>query len=413
MRIGRFGLISFLCGIGVFPLATQAQSPLTIDEAINRAFHNNPSIQAALSEPLVADAEARQAALPSNPEVSAAFRFEKGGGGEVLPRVSVSQDIWDIYLASLRKKAARSELEASKLQAASNGLKLVAEVKKAFYSLKAMEQFRAFLNESARSARAASALSAKQMEAGNINPLEHNARRLIAEEAELELIRSEAEWRQAQIRLAELMGEPQRAETIILRGAFPAPSKKVSPLETLEARALANRPDLLALRQMQTSLKESEHAAKLKTLPSLRAGFEVEKDADSTLIGPEMGLEIPLFDRSQAKRKKIRAQMKQNRYSAAGLENQIRAEVREAGVRVAEAAKIASRYREQVLPIFKETLDETGKHANFMLKGPFDLLQIKREEIRAEREYAEALRDYWIARVDLEAAIGGPEKKNE
>jgi cobalt-zinc-cadmium efflux system outer membrane protein len=42
-----------------------------------------------------------------------------------------------------------------------------------------------------------------------------------------------------------------------------------------------------------------------------------------------------------------------------------------------------------------------------MLKSPYDLLLAKQNEISAERGYIDALRDYWIARADLERAVGG------
>jgi cobalt-zinc-cadmium efflux system outer membrane protein len=44
---------------------------------------------------------------------------------------------------------------------------------------------------------------------------------------------------------------------------------------------------------------------------------------------------------------------------------------------------------------------------NAMLAGVFQLLVAKRDEIDAGRGYIEALRDYWIARCDLERAVGG------
>jgi len=41
------------------------------------------------------------------------------------------------------------------------------------------------------------------------------------------------------------------------------------------------------------------------------------------------------------------------------------------------------------------------------LKGAYDLLFAKQNEIAAERSYIEAWRDYWIARTELERAVGG------
>ena len=42
-----------------------------------------------------------------------------------------------------------------------------------------------------------------------------------------------------------------------------------------------------------------------------------------------------------------------------------------------------------------------------MLIGVYELLLAKQNQINAGREYIESLQDYWIARSDLERAVGG------
>jgi cobalt-zinc-cadmium efflux system outer membrane protein len=42
-----------------------------------------------------------------------------------------------------------------------------------------------------------------------------------------------------------------------------------------------------------------------------------------------------------------------------------------------------------------------------MLVGVYDLLQAKRLEIEAEKATIETWKDYWLARVELERALGG------
>ena len=61
-----------------------------------------------------------------------------------------------------------------------------------------------------------------------------------------------------------------------------------------------------------------------------------------------------------------------------------------------------------LLPQRQRILKETLLHYNAMQKSNFELLLAKEEEQRAAQEMIEALRDYWIARADLEKAAGGP-----
>ena len=63
--------------------------------------------------------------------------------------------------------------------------------------------------------------------------------------------------------------------------------------------------------------------------------------------------------------------------------------------------------REQVLPIQEQVVRQTQLQFNGMLVGVFQLLQAKRDEIDAAREYVLAVRDYWVGRAELERAVGG------
>jgi cobalt-zinc-cadmium efflux system outer membrane protein len=65
-------------------------------------------------------------------------------------------------------------------------------------------------------------------------------------------------------------------------------------------------------------------------------------------------------------------------------------------------------YREQVIPLREQIVASSQRHVNYMLIGVFQLLQFKQQEIAARREYIEVVRDYWIARAELEQAVGGP-----
>jgi cobalt-zinc-cadmium efflux system outer membrane protein len=52
-------------------------------------------------------------------------------------------------------------------------------------------------------------------------------------------------------------------------------------------------------------------------------------------------------------------------------------------------------------------LELTLHYYNAMFKGAFDLLLAKQAEVEAEKAHIEAWRDYWIAKAELERALGG------
>ena len=41
------------------------------------------------------------------------------------------------------------------------------------------------------------------------------------------------------------------------------------------------------------------------------------------------------------------------------------------------------------------------------LLGPYQLILAKQNEINAQSEYVESLKDYWISHADLQRALGG------
>ena len=96
---------------------------------------------------------------------------------------------------------------------------------------------------------------------------------------------------------------------------------------------------------------------------------------------------------------------RQEQYMALAIE--IRSQVRAAYTRMSAARSRAEYYHRTVLPLHAEILKHSQLQYNAMQLGVFQLLMAKQAQIDAGREYIEALREYWIARLELERAVGG------
>ncbi|MEO2088045.1 MAG: TolC family protein, partial [Gemmataceae bacterium] len=94
----------------------------------------------------------------------------------------------------------------------------------------------------------------------------------------------------------------------------------------------------------------------------------------------------------------------QDRYAALAIE--IRSEVRLAFSRMALARKKVEFYKRAVLPVQQTVTDQTQVRYNGMILGVFQLLQAKQEQIDAGRDFIQSLAEYWMARAELEKAIG-------
>ena len=137
-------------------------------------------------------------------------------------------------------------------------------------------------------------------------------------------------------------------------------------------------------------------------------GVDTEREPEGEHItGPTLDLELPIFNQGQGEIATLRARDLQARRQLEAKMIDVRSEVRAARAQVAANRELALGIRDTVLPQRRQALALTLQQYNGMLKGAYDLLTAKANEAAAERSYIEAWRDYWIARAELERAVGG------
>jgi cobalt-zinc-cadmium efflux system outer membrane protein len=125
------------------------------------------------------------------------------------------------------------------------------------------------------------------------------------------------------------------------------------------------------------------------------------------LLGPTLSLELPIFDQRQALIGRLEAQRRQaqRRLDALGLD--VRSEVRLAKARLELDRHAAEQYRSALLPLRRTVLEQSELEYNAMQMGLYELLAAKKSEIETFRAYLDCVRDYWIARAELDRALGG------
>jgi len=124
-------------------------------------------------------------------------------------------------------------------------------------------------------------------------------------------------------------------------------------------------------------------------------------------FGPSVALEIPLFDQRQAQVSKLEAYERQAENELHALAIDVRADVRSSRSRMLTARGVVEDYGKVIVPLRENVVRYSQEQYDAMLLGVYQLIQAKQSEFEAYREYIEALRDYWVARSDLERAIGG------
>jgi cobalt-zinc-cadmium efflux system outer membrane protein len=128
---------------------------------------------------------------------------------------------------------------------------------------------------------------------------------------------------------------------------------------------------------------------------------------DEFVFGPAAAIPVPIFDFGQAAhpREASRLRMLLEEYAAMAVELRSAARALEARLQATQANAVYR--REGVLPLRAAVVAEAQLNYNAMTVTPFELITAKRQQIDAAVEYVHAVRDYWIARADLEQLLDG------
>ena len=124
-------------------------------------------------------------------------------------------------------------------------------------------------------------------------------------------------------------------------------------------------------------------------------------------MGPNLSLELPLFDQRQALIARLEAQQRQSERRLTMLAVEARSDARLGRERLLTQRRIVDHYKKTLLPLRAKAVALSQRHYNGMLIGLPALLSVKREQVEAARGYIEALRGYWVERADLERVVGG------
>jgi cobalt-zinc-cadmium efflux system outer membrane protein len=382
---------------------------LTPDAAVQIALLNNRELQGTFEELSIAQADLVQAGLLKNPVFGATVRAPLDPGHVLNLEFNVVQDFVDLFYRSARKRVAASQLEAVKRRVADALMKLSRDVELAFYRAQAADQMVAMRRVVAQASEAAAELAQRQVEAGTLSDLDATNEQAVFEQVTLELERSESEALAAREQLVRLMGlwGPDVGK-LTLPVKLPEIPAADPPLERLESLAIEKRLDLAAAtRDVETLSFALALAKSTRWVPGASAGVSFERKPEGTrLVGPTGSIEVPLFDQKQATIARLEAQVRQAKLHEESLAVEIRSDVRAARARLLSARATAQRYKTRLVPLRERIVRLSEEQYHAMLVGAYQLLLAKQNEVAAYRDYIEAARDYFVARADLEAAVG-------
>ena len=385
------------------------RKPLTVDTAVQIALLNNRSLQATFEGIGLSAADLLEAATIPNPRIDLAVRFpDKPPSGTYID-YGAAIDFLSIIMIPLKKRVAKDQLEITALRVADETLELVKQVKSAFYSLQASQQllkrFKLIVDANAASLD----LAQRQHEAGNITDLALAQQQSSYSRSRLDVALTEAEIRRNREKLNLLLGLWGTDTDWQISGELPQVPSSDLPMRGLERLAISQRLDLQAdYLQVTSQVKNLGLTKSFRLVGALDFGVNSERETDSqTRTGPSFAIELPIFNQGQARIARSEAALRQAQDKFEALAIDVRSEIRQLRDELASKRAIARFYQDELLPGQRQILNESLLNYNAMEIGNFELFTTKAEEARTEREYIDAVRDYWITRAELERAVGG------
>ena len=377
---------------------------LDLPTAIERAVRQSPTLQAALAEVRVAQADARQSRLLPNPVLSVVFRYPKGGGSPVT-ETGLTADLAATLQMPRRNRAADNQLRAASAQAIAAALDVIADTEKTYHTANALRQEVALLGQDAGHVDRLLQIARHRFDAGEATRLDvatlearQSETRIDLQECRLKLVRE-------QLTLARLLGQPSRDTDLQLTTPLPVAAPTLPEADWLAA-ALHNRPEIQADRWQLAALEDGRALARLALLESTAAGLDTEREGDWS-FGPSLTVPLPLFDWGQARRAKARALAIGARHRLTQTVRRTVQEVRQAHAAQAKLAAAAALAREQLTPLQQQRVDlaravyESGQSGiTPLLLAELDLQKARLRAVQLELRAA-------VAAIELRRASGG------
>ncbi len=389
------------------------KKPLTVNSAVQIALLNSRELLATFEDVGVSAADLREAGMWKNPSIDLSVRFPDRAPKVPNWEEAAAFDLLDLLMIPLRKRVAADHLAAAQLRVADEAVRLVAEVKRAMYEVKADDAMIEHRRTVAEIGSGALDLAQRQHAAGNIADLALAQQQATYNTARLELALAEnaqREHREKLNRLLSLWGGDTAWK--VAGGLPPLPESDVA-LRGLESLAVAQRLDLGAAQMELAGVVRALGLTKTyRYIGALSFGVDTEREPDRTNVtGPRLALELPLFNQGQARIAKGEAELRRTERKLESLAIGIRADVRAQHDKLAALREAARFYQTEVVPTRRAITAGMLLQYNGMLVGNYELFATRIEQIEAEHKAIETLRDYWTARAELERTVGGKLRK--
>jgi len=382
--------------------------PLTAEDAVQLALLNNRGLRAGFQQLGISEADLVQSSRLANP------RFDlrhAGAAGQVDIEETLSFNVLSLltmpYARDIEKRRFAQTQQAVVLQI----VELAKEVRQAYFAAIGAHQSVDYLQQVNAAAQTSAELAHRMVAAGNWNSLDQAREQTFYADAVMRLTLARLAEEAARERLTRLLGLAGEGRGLQLVGRLPDLPQRIDEIPDVEHTVLEDRIDLRLMRMHIDELARSLHLTKsTRFVNVLELGATREQQGtrqDPYETGVVLTLEVPIFDSGAARVKRSEAIYAQavDRFAQAAID--ARSEVRHAYAAYHAAFELAGEQRDEVVPLRKAVAEQNLLRYNASLISIFELLGDARDQIASIDGYIQSLRDFWVAKSELDAALLG------
>jgi cobalt-zinc-cadmium efflux system outer membrane protein len=393
------------------PLPDPAEDrPLDLAELLAYAEAHAPALAVAEKRAALGDAEVEGAStlLEHNPEASVTLggrviegttRFEYGA--------ALAQRFEIAGKRGVRIEAAERAREAAGAERRLAGWELHARVHALYYELLVRDEEQLLARRVREFAESIQVITEKRISAGEESPLaEMVARAELAQALQLS-IEARRRQRDAELRLAELIGWPAHAR-LRVAGELPPPR---------QAPAMSSLLDEAGVHPERARLDASVAAAEARVVaedreawpdPQIAVGYarEAEPAAPVHVFHGTLSIPLPIWEHNQGGRARARAERELAQAERRAFETSWRTRVARAAAAVEAAAARAAVFGRDLLPALEEGLAKLRRAFELGEIGVLELAQLRERLLRTQQDALDSLAAYYAALAELEALSG-------
>ena len=404
--IKTFLVVSIGCALLLVGPPAVAVSPLqslSMDQALEAAFSNNPELAAAQWDIGIAQGDLQQAGLMPNPQVS--WEAEDTRRNSRTTTVLINQQIElggkrgaRVDVASRNQDAVGIELERKR-----NVLR--ADVIQAFSSASTAQQRVLLARQSLELAERGLRVAQGRIKSGKTSPVEGTRAEVQLSEVRLELRRAERDEASALQQLALVMGAPLPVFLVVgdSSRSMPAVPDPLLLLDRID-RTAELRLAALQIDQREASL-ELERAQRIPDLTvSVGSQYDALERERVNVVG--LSMPIPLFNRNQGNVLAAARRTDQARDLRNASELRLRTEIQTTLDQWRTANTEVASFNQTILPAAQSAVDTATRGFEMGKFNFLDVLDAQRTLISARTQYIQAITEATNAWVRIERIFG-------